>query len=262
MGGGGGCGGRNTVISSYSISLSVIGHYKNIAPNYDKYTKVFARASADIMKTFMSLTSDDQIIDIGGGTALTSFMLHKDFGLTKPVVCVDPSKEMLEVAEKNGAITIQSTAEGFLATKPKFPLKVVCINGCIHHFEQPDYVFSQLASFMPNDGICIVTMFAQPVFPRPAEDKSIERIKDIYKTIDFEAKGLKCRMVDASTRGEIEKELWYAAIRNKVNSFLSTLSERELESIVKEWEEATESETVINFETTMITLIITKQRSQ
>ena len=75
--------------------------------------------------------------------------------LTKPVVCVDPSTEMLQVAERNGAITVQATAEDFLKSKPPYPLKVVFMVGCAHHFEDPDFVVSSLTCCMPEDGVCL-----------------------------------------------------------------------------------------------------------
>ena len=103
-------------------------------------------------------------------------MLKRDFRLTKPIVCVDPSKDMLEVAERNGAITIQSTAEDFFATKPRFPLNVVLMNGCIHHFEKPDYVISQLASYMPEDGICIMTNY---IFPLSAGNNNTDQRNEL-----------------------------------------------------------------------------------
>ena len=56
--------------------------------------------------------------------------IHLDLQMTNPPVCVDPSREMLDVARKNGAITIQATAEEFFATRPKHPLKVALMHGC------------------------------------------------------------------------------------------------------------------------------------
>ncbi len=104
----------------------------------------------------MPLKKDDHIVDIGGGTAQLSLMIHSDLGMTKQVVCVDPSPEMLEIAQKKGAITIQATGENFLASKPDYSLKVVLMTSCVHHFKDPDL---KLAEYMPEDGVCIVTEY-------------------------------------------------------------------------------------------------------
>ncbi len=229
-----------------------------MATNYDKMYEVFARASADFIKTFLSLTVNDQIIDVGGGTAQTSFMLKRDFGLTKPIVCIDPSKDMLEVAERNGAITIQSTAEDFFATKPRFPLNVVLMNGCIHHFEKPDYVISQLASYMPEDGICIMTVCTLPL-PTGNNMRTTERMRDIYKQMDFGAVGLKCKIADITKACEMEKEIWYQSIRNKVSSFLSKYSDEELEDVIMALEKELKDKTMFSFETCVTALVITKK---
>lgn len=61
------------------------------------------------------MTQDDQLIDIGGITAQISSLMKSDLKIRKPIVCIDPSKEML-------AITTHSTAEDFLASKLEYPV--------------------------------------------------------------------------------------------------------------------------------------------
>ena len=220
----------------------------------------FSRANADFIKQLISLTEDDQIIDVGGGTAQTSRFLHEDFNMRNPVVCIDPSKEMLNVAQRNGAVTIESTAEEFLASKPSYPLKVVCMNGCIHHFADPDFVFSQLASFMPEDGVCIVTMYTIPLFKGANNIRSTERIKEISKLVNFESKGLKCTKAESLKTGMMNKALWYESIRNRLSSYLSLLSNEELEKGIEKLEEDWKDQTEIKIATTVTALVITKNR--
>jgi ubiquinone/menaquinone biosynthesis C-methylase UbiE len=99
-------------------------------------------------------------VDIGGGTADISLKIHSDLGMTNPVVCVDPCPEMLQEARKNGATTVQATAEEFLACKPQYPLKVVLMNSVLHHFTDKDYVFTKLTEYMPDNGVCFVTLIS------------------------------------------------------------------------------------------------------
>ena len=127
-----------------------------LAPKYDRYYEAQSRAIAEFICKHISIKQDDQLIDIGGGTAQISLMLKDHLKLTEPVVCVDPSTEMLQVAERNGAITVQATAEDFLKSKPPYPLRVVLLVGCVHHFEDPDFVFSSLTRYMPEDGVCFL----------------------------------------------------------------------------------------------------------
>ena len=110
----------------FSHRKAVDEHYAKLAPAYDQIYEFVSSVNANIIQRLVPLSRDDQLVDIGGGTALTSLKIHSELKMTNPVVCVDPSEEMLKVARKNGAITIHSTAEDFLASgKPEFPLKVV-----------------------------------------------------------------------------------------------------------------------------------------
>ena len=219
----------------------------------------FSRGMADFIKGSLSLTADDQIIDVGGGTAQVSLMVKEDVGMTKPVVCIDPSMEMLSVAQKNGAITIKSSAEDFFASKPDYPLKVVFINGCIHHFEKPDFVFSKLASYMPDDGVCIVCMCLMPLFKAEKDTIGKDRFENIFKCIDFESKGLKCVKSEGPVTGEMDKQEWYQNIRKRLSSYLVSLSDEELEEGIKRLEEEYKDQTSLKLVTTVQAYVITRK---
>ena len=137
-------------------------HYKHVASQYDRFTTAHARTTANFIQECLALSPDDQIVDVGGGTALVSVMVHSDVGMTKPVVCVDPSPEMLGVARENGAITVQATAEDFFSSKPDYPLQVIFMIGCAHHFDNDDLIFSNLAKLLPNDGKCFISLGSFP----------------------------------------------------------------------------------------------------
>lgn len=230
-----------------------------MAKDYDWMFKFFSKATAEIIKELIPLNRDDQIIDVGGGTAQVSLMVKEDLCMIKPVVCIDPSKEMLSVAEKNGAITIQATAEDFFASKPDFPLKVVFMTGCVHHFERPEFVFSKLASYMPEDGVCIVTMNTLPLFKGSQNIKSTKRLEEVSHKIDFESQGLKCRLEKFVRTGKVDKELWYKSIRTRLSSFLSRYTDEELEEGINELEKEYKDQTVVKLETTISVLIVSKK---
>ena len=86
---------------SHSHLKQLKGHYKKVAPKYDKFYELLSRVKADFIQRFIPLSKDDQLVDVGGGTAQFSLMIHSDLEMTNPVVCVDPSEEMLKVARKN-----------------------------------------------------------------------------------------------------------------------------------------------------------------
>jgi SAM-dependent methyltransferase len=236
-----------------------------LAPQYDKLCLTYGHAEANFIQHFIPISKDDQIVDIGGGTAHISLKIHSDLGMTNPVVCVDPCREMLNVAQKNGAIVIQATAEEFLASKPDFPLKVVLMNGCVHHFTDVDFVFSKLVKYMPDDGVCFVTdctgelslpLFKAAVDAHTGIDEGLDLLCDLVKS-----KGLKCRVVAGTEPGETDKELWYDAIRNRFFSLLLKFSDDELERGIEELEEQFKNQDTLKYDMAFRGLIIEKQSS-
>lgn len=138
-------------------------------------------------------------MDVGGGTAHTSLIVHSDLGMTAPVVCIDPVQELLDVAQKNGVITIKASGEEFFATKPDYPLKFILMNGCIHHFTDQDFYFTKLAEYMPDDGMCFLTEYETattlPFFKLAVEAFSYT-IEDFGRLCErIQSKGLYCQMV-------------------------------------------------------------------
>jgi ubiquinone/menaquinone biosynthesis C-methylase UbiE len=238
-------------------------HYKTLAPQYDKFFEAERRAKANFTPRFIPLSKDDQIVDIGGGTAHISLKIHSDLGMTNPVVCVDPSRDMLNVAQKNGAIAIQATAEEFLASKPEYPLKVVLMNGCVHHFTDVDFVFTKLAEYMPDDGVCFVTEYSGalslPFFKAAVEahtgiGEGLDQLQNLIKSIE----GLKCREVLCTEPGQTDKRLWYDAIRSRFFSLLMRFSDEQLEQGIEELEEQFKGQDTLTYDMTYKGLIVTK----
>ena len=220
-------------------------------------------AKVNFIKRFVSIAKDDQLVDIGGGTALISLLLHSEIGMTTPVVCIDPVQEMLDVAQKDGAITVKATAEEFLATKPDFPLKIVLMNGCVHHFTDRDLVFTKLAEYMPEDGVCIIAnssnAMALPLFKSAAETFSgiLEDLDGLRELV--QSKGLNCRAEFSTEPVEIDKTLWYDALRNRCISFLQNFSDEQLEQGIQELEEKYKGQNILKYNIDIKGLIISKK---
>ena len=241
---------------------SCIEHYKVLAPKYDKYYEAQSQAKVEFICKHISIKQDDQLIDIGGGTAQISLMLKDRLKLTKPVVCVDPSTEMLQVAERNGAITVQATAEDFLKSKPPYPLRLVLLIGCVHHFEDPGFVFSSLTRFMPEDGMCVLLEYPSettvPLFmaAKAAFTTVGDRLLDVQRLA--ESKGFTSKLVSGFEEAEVDKELWYEAIRNRLATVLLNFTDEELEIGIEELEEEFADRHVIKFDLAMQVIVLTK----
>lgn len=209
------------------------------------------------------LTPDDQLIDIGGGTGDVALKVHQQVGMTKPIVCVDPSLEMLNITHtKKDIILIHATAEDFLATKPAYPLKVVLMNACVHHFEDRDFVFSRLAEYMPVDGVCIIQEGSNdPTYPWfKAAREEVNRVTfesmSLYELI--ESKGLKWENVKSTESMEVDKLFFYEKIRNRYSSILLKFTDEELKEGIKELEEKYKDTEVIKFNCLLNGIVVTK----
>lgn len=192
-------------------------------------------------------------------------MLWDDLKMTNPVVCIDPNPEMLAVARSNGAITIQSTAEDFLANKPDYPLKAVLVVGCFHHFQDPDFVVTSLARHLPRDGGCMFVEFppdttlpwfgaVKRAYPVVIGDRA-ENIRALA-----EAKGLECRVVAGKEPVEMGKGLWYEFIRKRLATVLLRFSDEELEKGIEELEEKFKDMDVLKFDLALDGVIV-KQKN-
>ena len=233
----------------YSNRKEVDEHFAKLAPAYDQVFEFLSSAHVNFIQHFVSLSRDDQLVDIGGGTALTSLRIHSDLEMTNPVVCVDPCEEMLKVAGENGAITIHSTAEDFLSSgKPEFPLKVVLILGCLHHFDDIDLVFSKLAEYMPDNGICLVlaqpAKTTMPLF-RAARQAFTDKKKAMRRVLNI--KGFQGRAISGTESVQLNKEFWYNGLRGRCISGFERFSDEDIEQGIKELEEEFSNEDILKF---------------
>ena len=111
---------------------------------------------------YLPIDQDDIIVDIGAVTGEIAHRVWKHTQLKNHILCVDPSKEMLEIAKgKDGVEPFVASAEEFfssgLADKP---FKKVMMCSCANLFSNPKAVFASLKECLPDDGACIVIYLA------------------------------------------------------------------------------------------------------
>ncbi len=193
---------------------------------------------------------------------MISLMVKEQLKLSKPVVCIDPSKEMLDMAERNGAITIHATAEKFLERKPQYPLKKVLIISCVHHFANRDSVFANLAKHMPDNGMCLIvngSCEGVPFFKARKEYCCAPlHVEWAELCQELESKGLNCRVVSGTELVQCEKALWLECIRNRFVSSLRNFSDSKLEEGIKELEEELKDQDMVSFNKTFKGILVTK----
>ena len=243
------------------IYFIVPDHYRKLSSNYDKIYKMFHIATVNLIKHHIPLSKTDQIIDLGGGTGEIIRLLRQDLGINMPGVCVEPNLKMFQIAmKKDGIIPIHSTAEDFLAQMPKFPMKFVLIIGTAHHFNDLAGVFANLAKYMPDDGICLLT-----IFPPPAIWFKACLMK--FKPFDFDqlyrilkSNNLHCKSFQWKENLELNKAFWYDTLRSRFMTTLDDFSDGEIQEGICELEEKFGAISTLKFELEFDGCIITKQK--
>ena len=168
---------------------------------------------------------------------------------------------MLDIARKNGAITIQSTAEQFLANQPEHPLQKVLMISCVHHFPNQDSVLANLSKHMPDGGTCLMfscSTISAPLFKAFKDLLSSFGVKWGELSEVMESNGLKCKMVTGSEPVQCDKALWYECIRNRFLSTMRELSDAELDAGIEELEEEWKDQDVLRFVVTFKGVVATK----
>ncbi len=220
-------------------------HYKRVSSCYDSMYSDNLAAKVSIINRQLQFTSGDTVLDIGGGTAGMSQRLWKTHNLKAPVLCVDPSDAMLQIARgKLGVETIKATAEEFFVnySDRKVFSKILMIS-CYHHFKDPGLVFEGVARLLSDDGVCLVTHAEY----EPLLFSRLGKLLDIdYSQIakHAEANGLKAQITSDSEVREVTKESCFSFLRNRMFSILNEFTDSEIEEGIKELDQRYDGDTV------------------
>lgn len=193
-----------------------------------------------------------------------SLKIKRDKDLKKPVVCVDPSQDMLNIAmKKDGVIGVHATCEEFFSSPHEYSLDIVIMANCVHHFQNYDGIFSGLAKSMPSGGVCIIVIFSPDTLPyfKSAKENFIyfggSKLEQLRKVL--ESNSLKLKMVSDSFPVEVDKTQWYNFISKRCDSGLWRFSDEELGKGIEELEERYSGTNKINFDLVLEGFIITKE---
>ena len=239
-------------------------HYCAVSEQYDSFYSDYHRASVDAMSQHIQFSAGDSVADIGGGTGAVCRLLYEKFNLRNPVLCVDPSDAMLEIAQqKEGIETLKSTAEEFFHKCPsgrEFSKILMC--GCYHHFKDPERIFEGVARVLSAVGVCLVLRITEDSAP---VSLMFTKAQGEFTYLDFdqiarlaESKGLRARVILDCQPCEMEKEAVFSFTRNRMLSSLSKFSSDEIEEGIREMAERYRGCEVIKSEYKFNMAIVTK----
>jgi ubiquinone/menaquinone biosynthesis C-methylase UbiE len=214
-------------------------HYERLAQNYDDtwghrpdYVDWMNQLTFDRLR----IGPNDRVADIGAGTGLFLRSLMRHVTEENPIVCIDPSRSMLDqLPDDPRLIQVCASAEAVAAGEVDLPhdrLDAIVIKETVHHFSDIPKTLAGLAQLLdPGGRLLVVTLpprLRYPLFtaaldrfaeyqPEPADIASAMR--DAGLTVDLDYDEFTVR-VDAGHYAQLVARRWM--------SVLSTFDDEEL----------------------------------
>lgn len=239
--------------STKPVGEVVEKHYSNLAQNYDKfliYSDTFVRALTTKMIEMLRLAADDVFVDLGGGTGIYSRDILEQMELRHPVILVDPFPEMLAKVPQDGRIEcVEMDALGF-SEQPRSYDKVL-MKEAVHHVDDKARLFANLHERLSPGG-ALLLVHVPPVLDYPLFEKALARARRWHADPDelvslLEQTGFEVASDAVDYRHRIPKEDYFAMVRGRYMSLLTSFSEEELEQGVQEMERAHADADMLDF---------------
>ena len=195
--------------------------------------------------------NDDRLVDIGAGTAGVTYLIGKKAGdisihyvnfhyiqlyitgLQMPILAVDPSTHLLEIAKKReGIVTMQATFDEFLDSKQVLDYNKILICRSVHHFPHLQAAFKKLYDKMhPESQLLIIknpeTLLWEEV-KKLCRPLSVDTMEEYLKDAGFDVEKGEESYVHCYS-----KEEYFQHLRQRCFSVLEMLSDEEIEEGIK-----------------------------
>ena len=255
------------------VLLQVHTHYHKLASSYDTFHLPKIRATVEHVIPHLQLNADDVLADIGGGTGALSNLIWSQGVLKNPVLCVDPSSEMLKkAAALEGVEPVLATAVDFITPDcmAKYGVTKIFCAYAIHHIPNAMEVLHEICNVMPAGGISVIVTRFNPTLPYFSKAYDVfmnETVTQLsIKFLQFSPKisHVKANIVKVSIPYEMTKGEWYAALQSRYQSHLLSFTDEEIEEGIQELEKTkfnTVKDTdIITIEDELTLLILTKKK--
>ncbi|WP_313896094.1 methyltransferase [Streptomyces sp. YIM 98790] len=235
-------------------------HYEVLAESYDElwvYSEDYVPWMSGQIASALGLTAGDRIADIGCGTGLFAREVAKAVRPDPDILCIDPSAAMLEHVDTSvpGLRTLRASAEELVRGEVKLPpshrpLDAVWLKEAVHHFEDPAATLTGLTGLLAPQGRLLVVMLpatiAYPLFP--AALRRYEELQpDPARLAEaLSSAGLAVELSHVEHELRIERERYFAMVRSRYMSVLSTFGDAELEEGL-DWMRTAHPEEVLVF---------------
>lgn len=224
------------------------GHYAQVASTYDSSwsnrTEYVSWMNTAIAKR-LRISSGDRIADIGAGTGLFLRQLAHRASVDEPILCIDPSVEMLEHLPEDPRLRpIRGTAEDVAAGQVALPyeqLDAIVMKEVIHHIRDVPATLRGLAGLLsPGGRMLVVTL--PPLLDYPLFQAALDRFAAMQPEPEdiahaMQAAGLQTECLIEEVPVVVDRDQYLDRVGNRWMSVLSTFTDEELAAGLDEMRE-------------------------
>ncbi|MGH3747703.1 MAG: class I SAM-dependent methyltransferase [Micromonosporaceae bacterium] len=223
------------------------GHYERLAATYDQTwghrPDYVEWMNGEILRR-LNLTTGDHVADIGAGTGLFLRRLSEQVSGENPIVCIDPSQQMLDRLPADlRVLPVCAYAEDVATARVGLPydkLDVITMKEAIHHVRDIPGTLRGLASWLvPGGRVLVVTAPPRPEYPlfQAARDRFAEGHPEPDHIADaMREAGLHTQLEHQEFPVTVDREHYFNLVRNRWMSVLSTFTDEELDAGLEEME--------------------------
>lgn len=239
-------------------------HYQQIANIYDKlwfFSEGFIQFFAKEIIQALELKPTHRLVDLGGGTGIYSKGILEQMKLESPILCVDPSAEMLaNIPPNNGIEAICLDAVTFSGQAGTYDR--ILIKEAIHLIPEKQQLFNQLFARLSSGGRLLLLLLP-PQIDYPLFKKAIA----VYKTTQpdyqelvklMQNSGFEVKVSFAQYPLKFPKEEYFQMVKNRYMTLLSRFDDAELEAGLAEMAETYQHQSILEFVDRMVFLTATK----
>ncbi|MEM9541147.1 MAG: methyltransferase domain-containing protein [Cyanobacteria bacterium P01_E01_bin.42] len=153
----------------------VTEHYRNLSNNYDElwsYSPEFITAMAQAICDRLQAKTSDRIVDLGGGTGLYTKAIDRLLQPDRKIICVDPSREMLDCVNSERIET--RCQDAVIFTEELGEYNKVVMKEAIHHIPEKERLFANLYRQLPTGGIFLLLLLP-PTIEYPLFTTALQR---------------------------------------------------------------------------------------
>ncbi|MGB3512643.1 MAG: methyltransferase [Microcoleaceae cyanobacterium] len=233
-------------------------HYKNIANIYDNlwsYSPEYIQFTTKKIIEHLHLTPTDILVDIGCGTGIYSKEILNQIQLQQPIICVDPSAEMLtKIPANNGLKPI--AMDGIEFSKKPGNYNRIFLKEAIHHIEEKSLFFHNLWQRLTPGGIFLLLLLP-PTIDYPLFEKALqlyEKTQPHYQEMVnlLQKVGFVVDVNIVEYPLELPKNQYFQMVENRYMSLLSRFDDIELAAGLKEMEVKYQDESLLKFSDRMV----------